>query len=131
MKYRIKFDKELYKVLDDITYYSSKIKNLATTMIYDWQQFSFSYNNRFGEYPKPKDILQTNVATDINRQIKEFSEFEFMNSTIRETSTKLQLMYESRDTELEDLSGISSHALQLMYESKIKCSYMYKNKNLA
>lgn len=35
MKYRIKFDKELYKVLDDITYYSSKIKNLATTMIYD------------------------------------------------------------------------------------------------
>ena len=57
MKYRFKFDKELYKVLDDITYYSSKIKNLATTMIYDWQQFSFSYNNRFGEYPQPLPLV--------------------------------------------------------------------------
>ena len=106
MKYRIKFDKELYKVLDDITYYSSKIKNLATTMIYDWQQFSFSYNNRFGEYPKPKDILQTNVATDINRQIKEFSEFEFMNSTIRETSAKEAIdFFNRKDVKTDLLKG--------------------------
>ena len=57
MKYRIKFDKELYKVLDDITYHAYKIKNLATTMAYDWQQFSFSYQNRFGEYPQPLQLV--------------------------------------------------------------------------
>lgn len=106
MKYRIKFDKELYKVLDDITYYSSKIKNLATTMIYDWQQFSFSYNNRFGEYPKPKDILQTNVATDINRQIKENDEFSFINSTIRETSAKEAIdFFNRKDVKTDLLKG--------------------------
>lgn len=106
MKYRIKFDKELYKVLDDITYYSSKIKNLATTMIYDWQQFSFSYNNRFGEYPKPKDILQTNVATDINRQIKEFPEFEFMSSVIRSDSAKEAVdFFNRKDVKTDLLKG--------------------------
>lgn len=88
MKYRIKYDKELYDVLSDIQYAAYRIKNLATTMAYDWQQFSFGYNNRFGEYPKEKDIIGATLQTDINRQIKEMEDFAFMNSTIREGSAR-------------------------------------------
>lgn len=57
MKYRIKYDKELYKILDDINYATFRLKNWATMMAHDWQSYSFSYHDRFEKYPKEKDIL--------------------------------------------------------------------------
>ncbi|MEV6689783.1 hypothetical protein AB0N28_31440, partial [Streptomyces sp. NPDC051130] len=57
MKYEIKYNKELYNLLSDIQHAVWLIKNRATTAAYDWQQFSFGYNERFGEYPKEKELL--------------------------------------------------------------------------
>ena len=76
MKYEIKYSKELYNLLSDIQYVVFRLKNKATSMAWDWQQFSFSYNERFGEYPKEKDILGKTLSPDIYSQIKdEFGNF--------------------------------------------------------
>lgn len=74
MKYRIKFNKDLYDTLRDIQYDVWRIKNKSTTMIHDWQQFSFSYNERFGEYPKDSKILGKSVSADIYAELKHMGE---------------------------------------------------------
>src|SRR5699024_3886894 len=84
MRYEIEYDKELYDLLSDIQYAVWRIKNKAITMAWDWQQFSFGYNERFGEYPKAKELLGKNVANDINGFTKELG--SFMYSTIYSAS---------------------------------------------
>lgn len=81
MKYEIKFEKELYNLLSDIQYSVFRIKNKATTMAYDWQQFSFAYNERFGSYPKPKDIVgKVRIDSDIYNLIKD--DYKYLPSFI-------------------------------------------------
>src|SRR5690625_4467732 len=84
MRYEIEYDKELYDLLSDIQYAVWRIKNKAVSMAWDWQQFSFGYNERFGEYPKAKELLGKNVANDINGFTKELG--SFMYSTIYSAS---------------------------------------------
>ncbi|MEQ6355101.1 transposase [Lysinibacillus sp. M3] len=76
MKYEIKYDKDLYNLLRDIQYVIYRLKNKATSMAWDWQQFSFGYNDRFGKYPKEKDVLGKTLSPDIYNLIKdEFGDF--------------------------------------------------------
>ena len=75
MRYEIEYDRELYNLLSDIQYAVWRIKNKAVSMAWDWQQFSFGYNERFGEYPKANEILGKNVANDINGVTKELGAF--------------------------------------------------------
>lgn len=77
MRYEIEYDRELYNLLSDIQYAVWRIKNKAVSMAWDWQQFSFGYNERFGEYPKPKDMLGKTVVNDINGITKEFGSFMY------------------------------------------------------
>ena len=86
MKYKIKYDKSLYKILKDIQYDVWRIKNKATTLAYDWQQFSFSYNERFGCYPIEKDILGRTLTSDIYQQLKHMG--ENMHSSTYNTAVK-------------------------------------------
>lgn len=94
MKYEIKYSKELYNLLSDIQYVVFRLKNKATSMAWDWQQFSFSYNERFGEYPKEKDILGKTLSPDIYGQIKdEFGNFvasSIVDSSIQEAVKKFK-----------------------------------------
>lgn len=87
MKYEIKFEKELYRLLSDIQYEVFMLKNKATSIAYDWQNFSFSYFNRFGEYPKEKEITGVTIVTDINRVLKE-DHAKSVYSMTRETAVK-------------------------------------------
>lgn len=75
MKYKITYQKELYSVLSDIEYAIMRIKNKATTLAYDWQQFAFSYNTRLGEYPREKDLLGKTLIPDIYGQVKDMGDF--------------------------------------------------------
>lgn len=91
MKYRIKFDKYVYDILKEIQYKTYLIKNKTTTMIYDWQQFSFSYNTRYGEYPKEKELLGKTVTNDIYNQLKDMGEYlasSTYNTAIKEAVDK-------------------------------------------
>lgn len=74
MRYEIEYDKELYNLLSDIQYTIWRIKNKAVSMAWDWQQFSFSYNERFGEYPKTKEVIGKNLSPDIYGEVKEWGE---------------------------------------------------------
>lgn len=84
MRYEIAFNKELYKLLDDISYAVWRIKNRATTAAYDWQQFSFGFKERYGDFPKPKDVLESTVATNVYAFLKEIG--DFVGSTIIDCS---------------------------------------------
>lgn len=86
MRYEIAFDKTLYKLLDDISYAIWRVKNRATTMAYDWQQFSFGYNERFGKYPEDKLIIGVTVANDAARNTKDLA--AFVASEIASTAAK-------------------------------------------
>lgn len=86
MKYRIKFNKDLYDIFRDMQYDSWKIKNRAITMAWDWQQFSFGYNERFGVYPKEKDVLGAVLGTDIYRELRHLG--EDMSSSTYNTAVK-------------------------------------------
>ena len=86
MKYEIQFEKELYDILREIQHSVWRIKNKATSIAYDWQQFSFSYNERFGEYPNNKKILGKSVVSDIYSQVKELG--SFITSYIADASTQ-------------------------------------------
>lgn len=70
MRFEVEYNKELYDLLSDIQYAVWRIKNKAVSMAWDWQQFSFGYNERFGEYPKAKEVLGKNVAPDIYGEVK-------------------------------------------------------------
>lgn len=73
MNYEITFDKATYKLLDNISYSIWKVKTKATTMAYDWQQFSFSYNERLNTFPKDKELLGISLLADITRETKQLA----------------------------------------------------------
>jgi len=75
MRYEIKYDNELYDLLREIQYSVWKIKNRATTLSYDWQQYSFSYKERFGLYPKSKEMLGKTLPADVYGAVKEMGSF--------------------------------------------------------
>jgi putative transposase len=75
MKYEIAFEKGLYRLLDDISYAIWRVKNRATTMAYDWQHFSFGYNERFGKFPNEKELTGVKLTSDVNRYTKELAGF--------------------------------------------------------
>src|SRR5699024_2879392 len=74
MKYRIKYNKDLYRIIDNVQYHAHKVRNLTTSMAYDWQNFSFSYNTRFGEYHSEKKLLGKTLLSDIYNKSKRVSE---------------------------------------------------------
>lgn len=73
-KCRIERDTELYKVLDDLRYTIYRIKNKATTKAWDWQQFSFTYHERYGKYPVDKEIIGKSIKADIYHHVKGMGE---------------------------------------------------------
>lgn len=74
MRYEIAYNRELYNVLSDVQYAVWRIKNKAASLAYDWQQFSFSYNERFGVYPKDKEFFGKTLSADIYGQVKHLGE---------------------------------------------------------
>lgn len=105
-KFKIAYDKFLYEVLRDVMYANYRIKNLATTMAYDWQQFSFAYNTRFGEYPKEKDVIGGVLTTDIDRVVREMDEYKFMAAHIRSVSVRDAVnFFKQTNVKKELLSG--------------------------
>lgn len=87
MKYEIKYNKELYNILDDIRYIAFKIKNRSVQMAWDWQQFSFGYKNRVGNYPKEKEMLGKTLSSDIYNNVKAMGEdiaTTIINSCVKE-----------------------------------------------
>lgn len=84
MKYRIKYNKDLYKIIDNVQYHAHKVRNLTTSMAYDWQNFSFSYNTRFGEYPNERKMLGKVLANDIYSEAKRISG-NISTSTVQES----------------------------------------------
>ncbi|MCM3387188.1 RNA-guided endonuclease TnpB family protein [Ureibacillus chungkukjangi] len=88
MRCEIKYNKEIYKLLGDIQYEVYLLKNKATTLSYDWQNFSFSYSERFGQYPNSKELTgQVWISGDINNVLKE-EHAKSVYSMTRETAVK-------------------------------------------
>lgn len=77
MKYEIAYNKTLYNLLSDIQYAIRRVKNHSVTMAWDWQQFSFGYHERLGEYPKAKEILGKGLKSDVYAHTKEFASFVY------------------------------------------------------
>ena len=77
MQYEIEYDKELYDLLSDVQYAVFRIKNKAVSMAWDWQQFSFGYNERFGEYPKANEVAGKSLVSDINGVTKGLGYFMY------------------------------------------------------
>lgn len=77
MRYEISYNKDLYNLLSDIQYAVWRIKNKAVSMAWDWQQFSFGYNERHGEYPKSSELLGKSLVNDINGMTKELGSFVY------------------------------------------------------
>lgn len=93
MRYEIEYNKELYDLLSDIQYAIWRIKNKAVSMAWDWQQFSFAYKERFGEYPKPKEIIGKTLPPDIYAEVKEWGENIALNTVdtaVREAVKKFE-----------------------------------------
>ena|SRR5690625_3133935 len=91
MRYEIEYKKELYNLLSDIQYAVWRIKNKSVSMAWDWQQFSFGYNERFGEYPKAKDIIGKTLSPDIYAEVKEWGEniaSKIVDSSVQEAVKK-------------------------------------------
>src|SRR5690554_1047290 len=91
MRYEIAYDKNLYDLLSDIQYAVWRIKNKAVSMAWDWQQFSFGYNERFGEYPKSKELLGKTLSPDIYAEVKKWgNQFSSMiiDSSVQESVKK-------------------------------------------
>lgn len=108
MKYEIKFEKSLYDLLRDIQYEVFLLKNKATSLAYDWQNFSFSYHSRFGEYPKDKNITGVTLVADINRVLKQ-DHAKSVYSMTRETAVK-----EAVDKFKTDISKIMKGEISVM-----------------
>ncbi len=88
MRCEIKYDRDLYSLLSDIQYEVHLLKNKATTLSYDWQNFSFSYNARFGKYPSSEEITgQKWISGDINYILKQ-EHAKSVYSMTRETAVK-------------------------------------------
>src|SRR5699024_9266433 len=86
MRYDIEYNKELYDILSDIQYAVWRIKNNATSMPWDLQQFSFGYIERFRAWPKEYDLLGKTISLDVYELTKEFS--EHVASETVDTATK-------------------------------------------
>lgn len=95
MRYEIEYKKELYNLLSDIQYAVWRIKNKSVNMAWDWQQFSFGYNERFGEYPSQSKVLGKTMVNDIIGNTKELG--YFMSSGIYSESSREIVMAFERD----------------------------------
>src|SRR5699024_580647 len=73
IKYKIKYNKQLYCLLNEIQYSTFRMKNKAVSMAWDWQQFSFSYMNRFGNWPREREIIGRTLKQDIYHEVKEWN----------------------------------------------------------
>lgn len=73
MKYKIKYDKQLYSLLKEIQYSTFRMKNRAITMAWDWQQFSFSYMSRFEKWPRERETIGQSLKQDIYHEVKEWN----------------------------------------------------------
>jgi len=80
MRYEIRYDKDLYDLLRDIQYAVWRIKNKAVSMAWDWQQFSFGYNERFGKFPAQTKILGKTLSNDINNETKKLGDFVYSST---------------------------------------------------
>src|SRR5699024_8662020 len=74
IKYKIKYDKQLYRLLKEIQYSTFRMKNKAISMAWDWQQFSFSYMNRFGDWPRERETIGRTLKQDIYHEVKVWNE---------------------------------------------------------
>jgi len=93
MKYRIKFNKDLYNILSDIQYDTWKIKNKTISASWDWQQFSFGYKERFGKFPKESEVLEKALSSDIYQQLRHMGEnmaSSTYNTAIKEALDKFK-----------------------------------------
>ena len=95
MKYEIAYDKTVYDILSEIQYEIRRVKNRAVTMAWDWLNFSFGYKERYGEYPKPKDLLGKGLKADIYAYTKELAPFVYsmtVDAASQEAVSKLEEM---------------------------------------
>src|SRR5699024_7055520 len=93
MKYRIEYNKDLYKWLEDIQYNVFRMKNKAITMAWDWQQFSFGYKKRFEKYPNQKEVIGRTLKQDIYHEVKEWNvgyNSLFCDASIKEALDKFK-----------------------------------------
>src|SRR5699024_7199821 len=126
MRYEIEYNRDLYNLLSDIQYAVWRIKNNATSMAWDWQQFSFGYNERFGEYPKEKDILGKGLSADSYAFTKEFGAF-IASSTV-DTATQDAIKKFKNDAK-DILAGRSEeHTSELQSRFDLVCRLLLEKK---
>src|SRR5690625_360089 len=93
MRYEIEYKKELYNILSDIQYAVWRIKNKAVSMDWDWQRFSFGYNERFGKYPSQTKLLGKTLSPDIYGIVKEWAQeiySQLVDSSVQESVNKFR-----------------------------------------
>lgn len=86
MKYEIAFEKDLYRLLDDISYAMWRIKNKTITDRDRWQDASFDYHALTGKFPKEKEVLGKNLQGALRDKAQK--EFQFINSRIVESNVR-------------------------------------------
>jgi|SRR5699024_7661462 len=93
MKYKIEKDRTLYAWFNDIQFNFNRIKNKATTMAWDWQQFGFGYKERFGSSPMEKDVIGQSLKQDIYHEVKEWNKgynSHFCDQAVKEALDKFK-----------------------------------------
>src|SRR5699024_1967182 len=73
IKYKIKYDQQLYRLLKEIQYSTLRMKNKEVSMGWYWQQFSFSYMNRFGSWTRERETIGRTLKQDIYHEVKEWN----------------------------------------------------------
>jgi putative transposase len=86
MKYEIAFEKDLYRLLDDISYAMWCVKNKTITDRDRWQDASFDYHALTGKFPKEKEVLGKNLQGTLRDKAQK--EFQFINSRIVESNVR-------------------------------------------
>lgn len=99
MRYELFYDKKLYNLLSDIQYAMWRVKNKATSMAWDWQQFSFGYSERFGNYPKPKEVLGKSQTQDSYAYTKEYGAF-VASSTVDTANQEAVKKFDSEKSDI-------------------------------
>jgi putative transposase len=86
MKYEIAFEKDLYRLLDDISCAMWRVKNKTITDRDRWQDASFDYHALTGKFPKEKEVLGKNLQGTLRDKAQK--EFQFINSRIVESNVR-------------------------------------------
>src|SRR5699024_8345415 len=88
MKYKIHYNKILCDILKNIQYETWKLKNESVTRAWDYRNFYFSYNDRFGEKFKLGKTLVADIYNELLDKYGVNMSSSTYNSAIKEAVDK-------------------------------------------